>query len=99
MKLFGVETEEGEIRDFQRVFPVSPAAGLLNKVIVSIGKPYEEAIHSLGTGMDSIRQAQGALDALGRLVVKVEGLMKYDLEREDAVEDDEEEQDAPELRF
>jgi len=99
----GIVFEEGELRDFQRVFPGSPAANLLNRIIVQSADKYENILHDASSSLEQLRFAQGAMDSRGELVMMIKGLMDYRFEQASGDEreelDDDGEEATPAVDF
>jgi hypothetical protein len=93
-------TSEDEIRDFQRVFPASPASALLGKIIAKLEEGFDLQLRSLSVGNDSFRQAQGGSDALNQLVAASRYFMNVNIENmKDEDEKEEEVEDVPDIGY
>lgn len=89
----GIAFTKEELEDFQRVFPMSPAARLLDKMVVALAENWRAQLTSCGSTMDGVRQAQGAvtvLDSLMNEAVVFAGLqVDWEQEESDETESDE----------
>lgn len=79
MRVRDIGFEEEELVDFQRVFPSSKAAALLDRVV---GRQIEGllwTVSSVGSSDRDVRAAQGGLQALRETVERVRELAKADI--------------------
>ena len=94
MEYLGVEFNERELLDFHRVFPDSPAAGLLNKLMVKVAERYEVLLHDPASTLEQLRFAQGALESAGALGMAVKQMMAFRFGEESGGEAGEESKEA-----
>jgi len=89
----GIVFTEAELEDFQRVFPSTKAANMVGKIVDAIANSWRGRLTGLSGSIDIVRQAQGALDALGSLVNEAVALaaLSVDWEAEEAKDEDESE--------
>lgn len=76
MEFKGVKFNESEIQDFQRFVSGSPGASVLNRVMLGIAQKHEMMLHDPMANLESLRFAQGALDALGSVNLMIRELME-----------------------
>jgi len=84
MRYLGVEFSSGELSGFQGFFPDSPGASLVNRLMVMNAQEYENVLHDPASSLEQLRFAQGALDGLGKLGLRMKEFIAFDgVERED----------------
>lgn len=79
-KLTGVE--------FQHWYANAGSAALLGKLIQKISSEFTVRLVSSGSSMETVRQAQGALEALGTLDSWAKEIAEMNLEEETNVDDE-----------
>ncbi len=96
----GIRFSETELKDFKRVFPGTPAANLFGKMISKLSGGWSLRLTSLGAPADTVRQAQGALDALGSLMQAGVEFAALDVDWEKEAEGDQvEEEEAVDVGY
>ena len=95
----GVTFETEELEHYQKYFWGSPSAVLLNRVFEKVSEHWMTQLTSVGASTDTMRQAQGALDALGTVVEIGQRLGMIALEEEEDQEETEEEEGIPDVGF
>lgn len=93
MRVVGIEVEREEVADFQKVFPGSKAAILLERIMQKEEMVWEGVLHEGSSSMEQVRRAQGALSALDDIAKMANEVIKASLEEEDKPETEGEEED------
>jgi hypothetical protein len=78
-EIMGVKTNEDEVKSFKS-FAQSPGAVLIGKAMGNLAEQAKAILMSLGTSADSMRQMQGALNALGNLDIFLDKVADFSLE-------------------
>ena len=95
----GVTFETVELEHFQKHFWGSPSAALLERMFEVVSDHWTKHLTSIGASDTGMRQAQGALDALGTVMELAQKLAGLPIEGEEVKEEIDAEEDTPDVRF
>jgi hypothetical protein len=95
----GVRFETEELEHYQKYFWGRASAVLLNRVFEMVSEHWMKTLTSVGASTDAIRQAQGALDALGTVVEIGQALGALAIEEETQGEETMEEEVQTDVGF
>lgn len=77
-EILGIEFNKETGSEFQSWYGIRPSSWLVGQMIRKISDHWSQALTSVGSSVGTMRQAQGALDALGALEAACEMAAKMD---------------------
>lgn len=95
----GIRVSEAELREYQRLFPSGDVAQVVGRIVERVGEYWRLRLVDLDVGDPGVRQAQGALSALGSVGELGAYLAQVSWDAENVVEDEDQDEGGIDVRF